>query len=653
MNLSTSTPGPSMPSRIPHIGISPSSTAPLVPKRDQHYYSLTSFYDSLPHVNSQQTMQAPISSSFNLVNEQRSNVSGLNSYPFVNTRPRRYANTVPSPPMQAHNAVQADPSAVRLPVSRVSLSRASVHHHQTFLPHSLHAPLATCASLSPGCVFNNTPVPAYEAVPAINATEHINPDEGITVPFAPTLPTIRYEDTVPSFRPSFLPPADQTAVPQSQAIPENVVQQQLMFPLRLPPPLVVGPCPVHPSMPLRQGLLTPGGGNVTAGSRILPRQLPVPSPVLPQPVPQPLFQNFPNVPHNYFIPQQYVPQLPPVQQNAPIGRGNFFSNRPVTVSSSSLSIIPLLTEVRAWTPWNNGVINAVRTIGALGHLFEGQSNDPLLRPIYPPTLPGPNASDADWAVHSEFWQIDATVVQILTSHLGTAPATALPSATDIALQRRTAREIYALLSERYSGNNYADGLVCKMQLWNTKYSGGAVEHYITTWKEGIDHLRRCQYPYMPADAAIHFILHGPMQIDAWQKFQPQVLEATQHMVVDDRWLDELFRTASLDMHVSNLAKSIDTALRTTSTPHPNSRRSTQSRDSAAKRVCDECQRKGHVRCPIDGWDHCEHHHHPGGGRCTHGLETKPDADKTPMTSSKLKALVSAAVLETLDEDESE
>ena len=107
------------------------------------------------------------------------------------------------------------------------------------------------------------------------------------------------------------------------------------------------------------------------------------------------------------------------------------------------------------------MINAVCTIGALGHLFEGQPNNPLLRPIYPPTLPGPNASDAHWAVHLEFCQIDATIDQILTSGLGTAPATALPSVTDIALQGCTACEIYALLSERYSGNDYADGLVLR------------------------------------------------------------------------------------------------------------------------------------------------------------------------------------------------
>ena len=141
-------------------------------------------------------------------------------------------------------------------------------------------------------------------------------------------------------------------------------------------------------------------------------------------------------------------------------------------------------------------------------------------------------------------------------------------------------EIYALLSECYSGN--ADGLVCKIQLWNMKYSGGAVEQYITTWKEGINHLHQCQYPYTPEDVAIHFVLHGPMHINAWQKFQPQVLEATQHMIVHDRWLDKLFRTTSLDMWVNHLAKSIDTALHFTSTMNPNTRHSNQPRDSNVK-----------------------------------------------------------------------
>ena len=72
-----------------------------------------------------------------------------------------------------------------------------------------------------------------------------------------------------------------------------------------------------------------------------------------------------------------------------------------------------------------------------------------------------------------------------------------------------------------------------------------------------------------------------------------------------------------------------------------------------KRVCDDCLRKGHIRCPIDGWDHCEHHHRPGGGQRTQGVDTKQDVDKAVMLSSKPKAMVSTAVLETLDEDDDE
>ena len=274
---------------------------------------------------------------------------------------------------------------------------------------------------------------------------------------------ISYGDFVPPNHPSFLPDNESTAVPQPQAIPEVSAQQRIAFPLlpRVAPPFVAGPHPIYPQMPLHRGLLAPGGANLSVTLGQVPRPLPLPPHAIPQPPAVPPHANPIN--QNFYIPQQYIPQLPPVQQNAPIGRGNF-QNRPITVSSSLLTIIPLLTEVRDWTPWNNGVINAVCTIGALGHLFEGQSNNPLLRPVYPPPLPGPNALDADWAVHSEFWQLDTTMVQIMTSRLGPALATSLPSATDIALQRRTARELYALLSERYSGNDYADGLVWKMQL---------------------------------------------------------------------------------------------------------------------------------------------------------------------------------------------
>ena len=314
---------------------------------------------------------------------------------------------------------------------------------------------------------------------SLSSHNSYNPDEGITVPFAPTQPTICYEDMAPPFHLFLLTNTEQTAVPQPQVPPKVVPQQPATQTSRIHPFPVAGPRPLRPSMPAHQGILAPGGGNPNTVHGMLLHPLPIPSPVLPQPQ---------AIPHNYYIPQPYIPQLPPVQQNVPVGRGHHFLNRPVNISSSSLSIIPLLTEVQDWTLWNNGVINAVHTIGALGHLFEGQSNDPLLRPVYPPTLPGPNASDAEWAVHLDFWQIDVTVVQILTSHLGPAPATTLPTATDIALQRCTAREIYALLSEHYSGNDYADGLVRKMQLWNTKYTGGAVEKYISTWKEGIDHL---------------------------------------------------------------------------------------------------------------------------------------------------------------------
>ena len=54
-NTSNPGPGPSLPPCTSHYGRSPSSTAPLVPEQDQHYYSLASFYDSLPHATNRRT----------------------------------------------------------------------------------------------------------------------------------------------------------------------------------------------------------------------------------------------------------------------------------------------------------------------------------------------------------------------------------------------------------------------------------------------------------------------------------------------------------------------------------------------------------------------------------------------------------------------
>ena len=138
-------------------------------------------------------------------------------------------------------------------------------------------------------------------------------------------------------------------------MPEVLAQQQVTFllPPRIIPPFVMGPQPIHPLLPLHQGLLGPGSGNASGAPGMLPCPLPLPPRVVLQPCAACPTFNPQNL--SFAKPQQYVPHLPPVQQNVPIGRRHFFQNYPVTVSSSSLSIIPLLTEVQDWTPWNNRV----------------------------------------------------------------------------------------------------------------------------------------------------------------------------------------------------------------------------------------------------------------------------------------------------------
>ena len=91
MNPNTSNPGPglSLPPCTSHYGRSPSSTALPVPEWDEHYYSLTSFYDSLLHATNHRTMQAPFSSTFNLVSQESVLVPGSNSFPFVNMCPHK------------------------------------------------------------------------------------------------------------------------------------------------------------------------------------------------------------------------------------------------------------------------------------------------------------------------------------------------------------------------------------------------------------------------------------------------------------------------------------------------------------------------------------------------------------------------------------
>ena len=124
MNPNTRTPGPSMPLCPSRNGRSSLSIPPLVPEQDQHYYSLNSFYDTLPHDSSRCTLQAPSFLSFNIISQnkqQSSTVHGSNSFPFVNMCPRHIISDISSLPMHLLNAVQAEPSMVYLPTSCSSL----------------------------------------------------------------------------------------------------------------------------------------------------------------------------------------------------------------------------------------------------------------------------------------------------------------------------------------------------------------------------------------------------------------------------------------------------------------------------------------------------------------------------------------------------
>ena len=100
-----------------------------------------------------------------------------------------------------------------------------------------------------------------------------------------------------------------------------------------------------------------------------------------------LNQKFNNASHTYNL-VPYHSQQPAPLLSAPV-IPNLCSVKNPSLSSSTLLIILTLSETRDWTTWNNAVVNAVRTISGLGHLFEGPSNDPLLQPVYPPLLPDP------------------------------------------------------------------------------------------------------------------------------------------------------------------------------------------------------------------------------------------------------------------------
>lgn len=92
------------------------------------------------------------------------------------------------------------------------------------------------------------------------------------------------------------------------------------------------------------------------------QQVPAPIPPVLMPVPvAPLYN--PNQ-----IPFYNLPPQPPVpaEHNLPYG----IDRLPSMLPASSLSLIPVLSESKDWTGWNNGVINAVRVTGAMGHLYD-------------------------------------------------------------------------------------------------------------------------------------------------------------------------------------------------------------------------------------------------------------------------------------------
>ena len=140
-----------------------------------------------------------------------------------------------------------------------------------------------------------------------------------------------------------------------------------------------------------------------------------------------------------------------------------------------------------------------------------------------------------------FWKVDAIVLQILTTCLGEAPATSIPPASDIAVQCIPARDIYNVLANQYSACDYTDGLVHKLTLWNFQHNSSnsfnQIKRYIIKWKEGIDYLQQCHYPYIPTDAAI---LNGPMHLKPWTRLQTTVIYATNQSLIDEDWLSNLF-----------------------------------------------------------------------------------------------------------------
>ena len=125
--------------------------------------------------------------------------------------------------------------------------------------------------------------------------------------------------------------------------------------------------------------------------------------------------------------------------------------RLLTMSSSNLSLIPLLTDFKDWTSWNNAVLGAIWTLGAMGHISD--NDDPLLASLHPPELYCDHTPEERTAYLS-FWSIDSAVTSILTARLGKGPAAFIPPINKIIQEKYTACQIYHMLKKCYSNTHF-------------------------------------------------------------------------------------------------------------------------------------------------------------------------------------------------------
>ena len=603
------------------------SAPPPVPPRDNDYSTLNS---RLYSIRQNTSFHRSNSSHFLLGKQSQSNTSSSflhSTYNNVNMAPHNGRRPLPTPLLVGRSqlgqiSVFRSPFSTTLPPiselppsTRVSPPRRPLNPLNATMGHLQGDP-------------NVTNFPSFVLPPRPHTV-----DASITVPFY-----LSFNIVPPSFastrQPATSAPAHMNAsLPLAYHVPLVAVPNQIP-----PPPAMVQPVPRYPQLGYVPRNLTP---------RQPPgQQVPPPVPHIPVPVPVPPFYNYNNLPY-YNLPIPLIQPPAPAEPNLLYG----VDRLPSTLPASSLSLIPVLSESKDWTGWNNGVINVVRAIGAMGQLYDTPMNDPLLRLVYPPDLPDP--LHADYQTHYRsyvaFWKVDAVVLQILTARLGEAPATTIPPASDIAVQQIPARDIYTILANRYSACDYTDGLVHKSTLWNLQHNGGnsftQIKRYILKWKEGIDYLRRCQYPYTPADAAIQFVLNSPMHIEPWTRLQTTVIGATDQSLIDDDWLSNLFHRASRDMKVHSAMKAVENATHFGSST---SSHRDQDRHPNSSKVCDDCRTKGRMRCSFCGYDHCEHNHRSGGARRVSTEESKQD---NKAITVKPKAYVTTAPLNEVPEEE--